>query len=276
MGGLGGAGDPALDLRILDCVRECRERLRRLIAGLHLQARPVDGAPIEPRRGAGLEPPEGKPEPFQGERQADRRRLADPSRRSALLADVDEAAQKGAGGQDHCGRREAAAIAEPDAGRGASVDEEIVGLTLDHRQIRTSADRPLHRCRVEPPIGLRPRTANRRTLAPVEDAKLDAALVGDPAHQSIEGIDLADEMALAQAADGGITGHGADGVESVRDECGPCAHARGRSGSLAAGVPAAYHDDIVMSVHRQMIPNDGLLVAAVSARQRASWRGCFT
>ena len=67
---------------------------------------------------------------------------------------------------------------------------------------------------------------------------------------SVERIDLADEMALAQAADGGITGHGADIVEPMRHEGGLCAHARSRSRSLAAGVPAAYHSDIVRSVHQ--------------------------
>ena len=141
------------------------------------------------------------------------------------------------------------AIAKPDAGGGTVVDEEVVGLPLDHRQVRASADRLLHRSGVEPPIGLRPRAPDRRSLAPIENAKLDAALVGDPAHQSVEGIDLADEMALAQAADGGIAGHGADGVEAMGDERSLRAHARRRGRGLAAGMPAADHDDIVTCVH---------------------------
>ena len=40
--------------------------------------------------------PSAKPEALQGAREADRRRLADPAGRDLLLADMDEAAQKGA------------------------------------------------------------------------------------------------------------------------------------------------------------------------------------
>jgi len=75
-------------------------------------------------------------------------------------------------------------------------------------------------------------------------------LIGDPAHQAVERIDLADEMSLAQPADGGIAGHGADGVEPVRDERGFRAHARGRGRRLTAGMAAANDNHIEAAVHR--------------------------
>ena len=56
---------------------------------------------IEPRRRAGLQPPERKADAFQRPGQAERRRLADPAGRRLPLADMDEAAQEGAGGQHH-------------------------------------------------------------------------------------------------------------------------------------------------------------------------------
>ena len=55
-----GAGDAALDLRVLDALGQRRERLGRIVARLHLDRRPVDGPAVEPRRGAGLEPAERK------------------------------------------------------------------------------------------------------------------------------------------------------------------------------------------------------------------------
>ena len=115
VGGLGGAGDAALDLRILDAFGQRRERLRRLVAGLHLQARPVDGAAVEARRGAGLQPSERKADALQGPRQADGGRLADPAGRGLLLADMDQAAQERAGGQDHGAGPEFAAIGQANA-----------------------------------------------------------------------------------------------------------------------------------------------------------------
>jgi hypothetical protein len=68
MGRLRRAGDAAFDLRIGDLVGEHRERLGRIVRRLHLERGPVDGLAIEARGRAGLEPPQGKPKPLQGER----------------------------------------------------------------------------------------------------------------------------------------------------------------------------------------------------------------
>ena len=97
---------------------------------------------------------------------------------------------------------------------------------------------------VELPVGLGARAAHRRTLAPIEHAELDPALVGDPAHQAVERIDLAHQMALAEPADRRVAGHRADSREPMRDQRGARAHARRRGRGLAAGVPAADHDDV--------------------------------
>ena len=69
-----------------------------------------------------------------------------------------------------------------------------------------------------------------------------------PAHDTVQGIDLADQVTLAEAADGRVAGHRADGRElwvssTLR------AHARGRRRRLAAGVAAADHDDVERIFH---------------------------
>ncbi len=74
--------------------------------------------------------------------------------------------------------------------------------------------------------------------------ELDAGGVGDAAHEAVERIDLAHQMALAEPADGRVAGHLADGREGVGDEGRSGAHARGRGGRLAPGVAAAHHDHI--------------------------------
>src|SRR6516162_3695056 len=111
---LDGAGDAALDLRIGDAVSQRRERLRRLVSWLHFDPAPVDRAPVEPRRRAGLESPESEAEPRQRCRQADRRSLADTAGRCRPLAYMDEATQKRAGRQHHSPGRESPPIAQPD------------------------------------------------------------------------------------------------------------------------------------------------------------------
>src|SRR5262249_40897532 len=93
-----GAGDPALDLRRGDPIRHHRKRLRRIVAGLHPDGGPVDGGPVEPRRGASLETAERKTGALERSGKARRRRLPDPACRPVLLAEMDQTAQKGAGG----------------------------------------------------------------------------------------------------------------------------------------------------------------------------------
>jgi hypothetical protein len=67
MGRLGRAGDAAFDLRIGNLVGQHRERLGRIVRGLHLERCPVDGLAVEARRRAGLEPPQSKAKPLQGQ-----------------------------------------------------------------------------------------------------------------------------------------------------------------------------------------------------------------
>src|SRR5262249_50919105 len=79
-------GNAALDLGVLDTVGQDRKRLGRLIAWLHFHSGPVDGAAIEAGRRPRLKPPEGKSEPLQRERQADRRGFPAPPRRGFSCA----------------------------------------------------------------------------------------------------------------------------------------------------------------------------------------------
>ena len=83
-----------------------------------------------------------------------------------------------------------------------------------------------------------------RPLAAVEDAELDAGRVGGAAHHAIERVDLAHQMALAEAADRRIAGHFADRREAMGDERRRGAAARGRGRGFAAGVAAADDDDV--------------------------------
>ena len=172
---------------------------------------------------------------------------ASPTRPAGVccLADVDQAAQERAGGQHHgaAGRARGRPSSRTPATSSAAISRSSASPSTT---VRFAVSR-IARCiawRVELAVGLRARPAHRRTLAAVEHAELDAGLVGDAAHQAVERIDLAHQMALAEPADRRVAGHRADGREPVRDQRGARAHARGRGRGLAAGVAAADHDDI--------------------------------
>src|SRR5262249_20181233 len=83
----------------------------------------------------------------------------------------------------------------------------------------------------------------------IEHAELDAPAIGHAAHQSVECVDLTDQVTLAETADRRIARHGADGRDFVGDECSRGTHARRRSRSLTAGMPAAHDDHIEPRVH---------------------------
>ncbi len=80
-----------------------------------------------------------------------------------------------------------------------------------------AGEQRLHRLAVELAVGLGAGAADGRALAAVEHPELDAGAVDGPGHEPVEGVDLADQLALGEAADGRVAGHLADGVEVVGD-----------------------------------------------------------
>ena len=123
-------------------------------------------------------------------------------------------------------------------------DNQLIRLALDHAEIVDLPDRGLHGGGVELAVRLGPRSADGRTLAAVQHPKLDPTGIGHPAHETVQGVDLADQMALAESADGGIAGHRADGRETMGHQGSLRAHPRSRARGFAAGMAAADDDDV--------------------------------
>ena len=93
-----------------DRLGEEREGLGRVVAALNLEPVPVDGAAVEAGRGSGLEPAHAKAEPVEARGETEGRGLADAPGGDLALADMDQPAQKGAGGQHDGAGGEAAAV----------------------------------------------------------------------------------------------------------------------------------------------------------------------
>ncbi len=80
----------------------------------------------------------------------------------------------------------------------------------------------------------------------VEQTELDADGVGDLGHDAAESVDLADDVSLGDAADGGVAGHLRDEVGVEGEEGGAQSHARGGHGGFAAGMTGSDDGDIEM------------------------------
>ena len=70
------------------------------------------------------------------------------------------------------------------------------------------------------------------------------AAVRRAAHHAVQRVDLAHDVALAEAADRRVARHLADAVEAMRDQRRARAHAVRRQRGLGAGMAAADHDDV--------------------------------
>ena len=224
------------------------ERLRRVVAGLELEFVEAHAAAVEARRRAGLQAAELESGGDEAGGERFGARLAHAPAGHLRRADVDEPAKEGAGGEDDGAAADfnSAEAADANGLRGlrAALDEQRLGGRLEEREVRLLLDPALHRGAVRGAVVLRPRRADRRALAGVEHAELDAGLVGDLGHLAAERVNFADELALRQAADGRIAGHLADLVGAEGDQERAAAHPRRRQRRLAAGVSGADDDDV--------------------------------
>ena len=102
----------------------------------------------------------------------------------------------------------------------------------------------MHGIAIQAPIGLRARSSHRWAFGSIEDPELNAGRIGDAAHETVERVDLTDQMALAQTADGWVAGHHADCRPTLRQQRGSRTASRGRGRRLATSMAAADNHDV--------------------------------
>jgi len=130
------------------------------------------------------------------------------------------------------------------AARSPLIDEKIDNLTLDQGKSSDLPECILHRRGVECPIHLRAWTLHCWSLASVEHAKLNSRLVCHSTDQSIERVDLPNQMALAKTANGRVARQRSQGREAMSDKSGAGTKTSGRRGRLRSGMAATDNDHI--------------------------------
>src|SRR5438477_333755 len=120
--------DVAGDLRVvMNDAPGAKTEWRRIgVAGLLGELRPVDGAAVKARRGAGLETASAQPEFLQCFAQEHGIRFSRASGRILLLATVNQAVEKRTGGNDDRACGDAATVAEKDSPDGTIVGDGVV------------------------------------------------------------------------------------------------------------------------------------------------------
>jgi hypothetical protein len=92
------------------------------------------------------------------------------------------------------------------------IEEQPFDHLLAEREVGLGLDAVFHGELVELLVGLSAGRVHGRALGPVEHAELDGAGVDPFTHFAPEGVDLADDLPLGDAADGRVAAHLGDGV----------------------------------------------------------------
>ena len=224
------------------------------VAGLDFHFGEIDAAGVETGRRTGFEPLEPQAQVPQTIGKAVGGMHTVGTGIIGYVAGDDAALQIGARSDDHGPDREPQTQPRHHGGDGVVFHFNGRHLILLEIEVFLLLQNVLHMGLVQPPVGLGPEGVDGGAFAQVQHPVLDAAGVGGPAHFTAQGVQLPDQMALAGAADGGIAGHIAHGVQIDGKNHRPKAQPGGGQTRFDAGVTGADDGDIV-SFHGEFLPS---------------------
>ena len=123
---------------------------------------------------------------------------------------MNHAAQERTCGQNNRASGYLSAITQTDTCNGPLSHHEIDDLAKDDLKPFLLRQHRPHGVTVKLPISLGSGTLHRRTLAPIQQTKLNAGPVRDTAHDSVQGIDFSYKMPFSKPSDRRVAGHCAD------------------------------------------------------------------
>ena len=213
-------------------------------AGLLLEGAPVHTPPVQARRGPRLEACDAQAQTTQVAGQARRGRVPGPPSFVALHADVDSPAEEGAHREDHAAGAKLEIHAGAHSADRAALEEEVFDGLLEQHQVRAGLQGIAHVGTVQRAVDLGASGAYRGSLARIEATEVNSAVVRGAAHESPQGIDLLDEVALSDPPDGGVAAHLPERFDALGKEQGARAETRAGERGLGAGVSAADDDGV--------------------------------
>lgn len=250
-----GVGDMARDLAEVSEIRGKEgEGEGRIVAGLFFEDIEADGLAIEARRGSGFEADQGQAEACEVEGKGVARGFIDATAGGALKSGVEESAQEGSGGDDDSFGEDDGRIGQEDASDLGVAEVKSGDLGGDHGEVGGVSEDVRHPGGVGEHIGLSAAGLDSGTLAGIEAPELDPGGVGSEGHLAAKSVDLADDLAFADAADSGVARHPSGAFGLGGDDSGLAAHTGGSEGGFAARVPSTDDENIKARGHGRDLP----------------------
>jgi hypothetical protein len=163
----------------------------------------------------------------------------------AILAEMDEAAEKGPCRQHNRAGTEFASVRQMNANHRTAIYGDIGDLSFEHGQARRPL-KQLHAGRLPIKLSVRLRSwpADGRPFASVEDAKLNARCIRQATHDAIESINLPDKVPFPKNTNGRIAGENTQVALAECDERRARADPHGGGCGLAARMSTSNDDDV--------------------------------
>lgn len=157
----------------------------------------------------------------------------------------DGAVQIGTGGENHGFGLIIGSQLRLQSGDSAIGDQKFRDHGLLQIQVVLQLQDVLHVLLVTSAVCLGPERMDRWAFSPVQHPVLNAAGVRRPAHFAAQCVQLPDQMTLSRAANGGVAGHVANGVQidGKNDSVHP--QPRRRQGRFNSSMPGAYDSYVI-------------------------------
>ena len=195
----------------MDCAEG--ERLHPVISRLQFHFGKINTPAVDPWGRAGFEPPQRQPQRAQIVRQPYAGVHPVGAGGNDAFAGDHRAVKVGACGNHHC----FGGVLRPQLGAHPGhcpvFREDFHNLSLFQLQILLQFQNVLHVLLIFPAVGLCPQGVDSGAFALIQHPVLDAAVIRRHTHLAAQGVQLPHQMALAGAADGGVAGHIAHGVQ---------------------------------------------------------------
>ena len=242
-------GDPAFHLVVHGCIGQEAEGLQFAVrvAGLAFQLGKINAAAVHPGGGTGLEPAQRQTGGFQAVGQSVGGVHAVRARRIPRIAHKNFAAEVRAGGQHHALGGVFAVQLGDNALHMAVFHFQRHHLSLMDGQPRGLFQRVLHVFVVAAAVGLHPQCVHGGAFALVQHPALQIGGVCRQTHHAAQRVHLPHQRALGGAADAGVAGHIADGIQTHGKDGRFCAQHSSCVGGFDARMASADDDDIIFS-----------------------------